>query len=199
MRRLLLVGLFFVTACLGPRADLSSFFLLSSPPSLAAGARLPVVLGIGPISLPGYLDRPQIVVRLSENEIALAESDRWAEPLRDNVARTLEEDLATLLPASSYVEYPWYASAAPDYGVAVEVRRFEVDARGAVVLDATWRITAAGDLIESRATVINELSGGPERTATVAAQSRALAELGREIAAGVRRAQAGPPGRPRSR
>lgn len=189
MRQTLLVALVFVAGCLGPRADRSSFFLLSPTPTLAPGTPVPVVLGLGPITLPSYLDRPQIVVRVSENEIALAESDRWAEPLRDNVSRTLKEDLSRLLPTSSYVEYPWYESAAPDYGIAVEVRRFEADSAGAVVLDATWQITAGGGVVDGRATLIEESAGGPDRSATVAAQSRALAELSREIAAGVRRAE----------
>jgi uncharacterized lipoprotein YmbA len=182
MRRFLFVGVTMAAGCLGPRADLSSFFLLSSPPTLSQGAPVPVVLGIGPITLPGYLDRPQIVVRLSENEIELTESDRWAEPLAQNLARALEEDLLQLMPSSAYVDYPWYASAAPDYGISLDVRRFEADSDGVVVLDATWKLTADGDLLESRATLIEEPSGSPDRAATVAAQSRALAELSQEIA-----------------
>jgi len=193
MRRFLLVGVILAAGCLGPRADLSAFFLLSSPPTLTEGAPVPVVLGIGPVTLPGYLDRPQIVVRVSENEIALTESDRWAEPLVQNLARALEEDLQRLMPSSSYVDYPWYASSAPDYGISLDVRRFEADAAGRVVLDATWELTADGDAVESRATVIEESASTPDRAAAVAAQSRALAELSREIASAVRRAQGGSP------
>jgi len=189
MRRLLLVGVILASGCLGPRADLSSFFLLSSPPTLTQGAAVPVVLGIGPITLPGYLDRPQIIVRLSENEIALTESDRWAEPLAQNLARTLEENLVRLMPSSSYVDYPWYSSDAPDYGISLDVRRFEADSAGVVVLDATWALTTSGVVVDGGTTVIEEPAGTPDRSASVAAQSRALAELSREIAAAVRRAQ----------
>ncbi|HSH76419.1 MAG TPA: PqiC family protein, partial [Longimicrobiales bacterium] len=130
-RRVAPTALLALAACLGPRSDPSAFFLLSSPPAEAAGAPLAVSIGVGPLTLPGYLDRPQIVVRLSEDEIRLAESDRWGEPLAGNLVRTVEENLAKLLPGSSYVDYPWYPADAPDYAVEIEVRRFEADAGGA--------------------------------------------------------------------
>lgn len=188
MKRSLVVVWVVLVGCLGPRPDPSAFFLLSSTPTPAGGPSVPVVLGLGPVTLPGYLDRAQIVVRVSENEVALTETDRWAEPLRDNVARTLQVNLSTLLPNSSYVEHPWYESDAPEYGISVAIRRFEADAAGEVILETTWRITSGGSEIDGGETLIEESAGGPDRTATVAAQSRALAELSREIAAAVRRA-----------
>ncbi|MDH5588735.1 MAG: PqiC family protein [Gemmatimonadota bacterium] len=193
MRRFVWVVPAVVAGCLGAKPDLSAFFLLSSPPGLEAGAPVPVVLGLGPVTLPGYLDRPQIVVRVSEHEVSLAESDRWAEPLRENVPRTLRENLARLLPSSSYVAYPWHRSEAPDYGITVEVGRFEADVAGAVVLDAAWWIVDAGDggVVERRTTVVHESAAGPDRAAVVDAQSRALAALSREIAAAVRRVVGG--------
>lgn len=156
----------------------------------AEGGSVPVVLGIGPITIPGYLDRPQIVVRVSDNEVALAEVDRWAEPLGGNLARVLEENLSLLLPSSTYVDYPWYESDAPDYGVALDVRRFESDTAGTVVLEADWRLSAGGGSLDGGAVRIDEAAGVPGQAAAVAAQSRALAELSRQIAAAVRRAVA---------
>jgi len=175
--------------CLGgPQADPTAFFLLSSPPAGAAGTAVQVSFGVGPVMLPGYLDRPQIVTRLSDNEVALAEVDRWAEPLADNLVRTLEENLAKLLPGSSSVRYPWYATDAPDYAVALDVRRFEADATGSVVLDATWTLYRGEARLDGRALRLEEPADGAGRAASVAAHSRALAEVSREIAGAVRRA-----------
>jgi len=184
---LAVVALLALAACLGPRSDPSAFFLLSSPPPDVTGTPVPVRIGVGPVTLPGYLERPQIVTRISDDEIALSEADRWAEPLADNLVRTLEENLAGLLPGSSSVGYPWYAAGAPDYAVALEVRRFEADASGAVVLDATWRLSRDDSQVAAGATRIEEQAVGFDRAAAVAAHSRALAELSREIAAAVRR------------
>ena len=183
------LGALAATACLGgPQADPSAFFLLSPTVVEAAGGAVPVSIGVESIGLPGYLDRPQIVTRISDNEVALAETDRWAEPLASNLARTLEESLARLLPGSSYVAYPWYATDAPDYVIAVHVRRFEADATGAVLLEASWTLDRQGARVDGRSVRVDEQAEGPARADAVAAQSRALAELARELAAAVRRA-----------
>ena len=188
MRCSLLVACVFVAGCLGPRQDPSAYFLLS-PAAPAGGGSVSVTLGLGPITIPGYLDRPQIVTRLSDNEIALAEADRWAEPFADHLTRTLQANLARLLPGSSYVDFPWYESEAPDLSVRLDVRRFEVDSTGAVTLDAAWRIIRDGSAVGGRETRIDETASGPGQGAAVAAQSRALAALSSEIAAEVRRAR----------
>jgi len=189
MRWIAMVGLLGLAGCLGPREDTSAFFLLSpAPPPPAASAPVSLTLGLGPIVLPGYLDRAQMVVRISDNQIALSDADRWAEPLAANLQRTLEENLATLLPGASFVAYPWYASRAPDHAVAVTFRRFEADSVGAVILDATWEVTTDGSRADGRATRIEEPAATPDRAAAVAAQSRALGRLAQEIAAAVRSA-----------
>jgi uncharacterized lipoprotein YmbA len=189
MRRVAVVALLGLTACLGPREDVSAFFLLSpAPPPPAALAPVAVAIGIGPIELPGYLDRAQIVVRLSDNQVTLSDADRWAEPLLANLQRTLEENLAGLLPSASFVEYPWYPSEAPDHAFSIRFRRFEADAAGTVVLDATWEVTTAGNRADGRSTRIEEPAAAPDRAAAVAAQSRALARLSEEIASALRRA-----------
>jgi uncharacterized lipoprotein YmbA len=187
MRRFALLGVALLAGCLGPRQDTSAFFLLSPVPPPAAEAPVPVAIGVGPVAIPGYLDRPQVVVRLSDNEIALSDADRWAEPLAANIARTLVENLAALLPGSSYVTFPWYASEEPDLALALEFRRFEADASGAVTLEATWSLARAGARVDGGTALIAEAADGPGRAAAVAAHSRALAELSRQIAVAVRR------------
>jgi uncharacterized lipoprotein YmbA len=161
---------------------------LSGAPTATQGTPVPVAIGIGPIALPGYLDRPQVVVRVGPNELSLSESDRWAEPLAENVARTLEENLAGLLPGSSFVDYPWFAAEAPDFALSLDVRHFEADAGGTAVLDATWQLRRDGAAIAGRSVRIEEEAEGPTRGAAVAAQSRALAALSQEIAGAVRTA-----------
>jgi hypothetical protein len=74
------------------------------------------------VDIPGYLDRSQIVTR-SHNRLHLAEHDRWAEPLRDNIARVIAEDLAGLCPGSRIVH-----SAATDKGItAFQIYEEEID------------------------------------------------------------------------
>ena len=47
------------------------------------------LIGLGPIRLPEYLDRPQMVVAVSENKYKLIESHRWAEKLDQNISLAL--------------------------------------------------------------------------------------------------------------
>jgi uncharacterized lipoprotein YmbA len=188
-RVMTIVAVVAAAGCLSPREDTSAFFLLSPTPSrISAVTPIEVAVGLGPIELPAYLDRSQIVVRLSDNQVALSDADRWAEPLAANLQRTLEENLASLLPGATFVDYPWHAAEAPDHAVAITFRRFEADTAGAVVLEGTWEVTTAGTPAEARATRIEETATAPGSEAAVAAQSRALTRLAEEIAAAVRRA-----------
>src|SRR5512147_1114381 len=106
---------FLLSGCgnFSPRADPSRFFTLTAIAQPAAPAAKEssnpggVSLGIGPIRLPGYLDRQEIVTRVSPNRMDLSEYDQWAEPLETNFNRVLGQNLAILLPINRLVFFPW--------------------------------------------------------------------------------------------
>ncbi len=190
--RPLVVALLLVpAACLGPRADPSSFFVLSPAAAAAEGAApLAVTVGVGPISLPGYLERSEIAIRETEHRLAYAATDRWAEPLGANLTRVFGRNLERLLRPDHLAFHPWYASAGVEYGVAMDITRFEADGDGtSVTLEATWRVEVVGDgTVLRRTSVIQEESEGSGTEASVAALSRALARLAQDVALAVRRA-----------
>ena len=148
-----------------------------------ADARPPTV-GVGPVRLPGYLDRPQIVTRKSPDQVDLGEFDRWAEPLADAIPRTVAENLAALLPNERVALFPWAGPRSIAYQVLVDVARFDGAPGGDVVLEGSWRILGPDrkDLAERRF-AITEACGGPGYPPLVAAMSRALGALSRDIAA----------------
>lgn len=174
------------------RPDPSTFFALapSEPSGGTAAGSWDVALGLGPVAIPAYLDRPQLVSRVGPNELKLAPVARWAEPLREGVARTLRQDLATASGARQVALYPWPITTRVDLAVAVDILRFEPDGHGAVDLAARWTIreTAHGHVLAVRDAHVVEPVEGIGNGAEVAALSRALAELAREIAAGLREA-----------
>jgi uncharacterized lipoprotein YmbA len=172
--------------CFGPRADPSTFFQLSPVPAPAAQSAAPVSIGLGPITVPAYLDRLQLVTRLSDNQLDVNETQRWAEPLSEGVARTLQENLTQLLPGSTYVRFPWYASEAPQLAVSVDLRRFEGDGDGLAVLEGSWSLSRRGEQVVGRAMRIEESGAGPTRSDQVATLSRLLGTLSAEIAGAVR-------------
>jgi uncharacterized lipoprotein YmbA len=130
LKRLALVTLLVSPIGLGACASTPSrFYILDT---LSASETIPgtapaqgPVIGVGPITVPKYLDRPQIITRSGRNQLALGEFDRWAEPLQDNVLRVLAENLAFLIPTDQVLLHAWPQSAILDYQVTVEVLQFD--------------------------------------------------------------------------
>lgn len=147
-----------------------------------------VAVGLGPIRLPEYLDRPQIVTRVSPNEVRLAEFERWAAPLAGDLSSTLAQNLSALLGTDHIALYPWKATTPIDCRVEIEVSRFDGKPGDSVLLESQW-IIFSKDRRQVLGTKMSSLSApvnGKGYEALVAAQSRALAALGREIAEAIR-------------
>jgi hypothetical protein len=143
-------------------------------------------IAVGPVMLPGYLDRPQIVTRRGRHEIELGEFDLWSEPLKDGAARALGENLAILLRTDRVALLPWRGSLRAQYQVAVDVARFEGAAGADVTLEARWRILSGdGKELALRRSTVTEAVGAPDYGAMVAAMSRALGALSRDIATAI--------------
>jgi uncharacterized lipoprotein YmbA len=152
-------------------------------PQPAAG-RASLVVAVGPVALPGALDRPQIVTRASPYAVDFAGSDHWASPLSGMLPRTLVENLAQRLPADRVFAFPQVGVTLFDYRVTVEVARFDVDAAGEVVLVADWRISDRGArrvVVATRTTAGDRATPGDYESA-VAALSRTLGVLADDIA-----------------
>ncbi|MBN2299441.1 MAG: membrane integrity-associated transporter subunit PqiC, partial [Deltaproteobacteria bacterium] len=133
----------FLAGCAGTPP--SRFYLLSplhSSGHMQAQLTEPgcISLGIGPVELPQYLNRPQIITRISENELDLADFDKWAEPLDENISRVLVENLIGLLDPDSFAIHPWKGSMHIDYRIALEIIRFDGSLSSSASLVARWSI-----------------------------------------------------------
>lgn len=136
----LLIATLLITAC--GRSQPSQFYVLTDMANSKHQQRSrPFNLGVGPITLPKYLDKPEIVTREHGNELQLAEFHRWAEGLTDNVVRVVGDNINAMLPNSHIYSYPWNAKANINYQVEVDVRRFEMDSNYNCVLTAQWNIS----------------------------------------------------------
>jgi uncharacterized lipoprotein YmbA len=188
-----LLGAAGCSSLLEPRPDPSRFYLLTPQPPAgevspaSAGGSLSV--GLGPITMPAYLDRPQTVTRVGANELRISEVDRWAEPLAKNFARVLGQDLAARLDGARLHDYPWYNSTAIDYQIEVAVHRFETDASGQNLLAARWTILDGRDkrMLDAGNTMLAQSSAPGDVAASTAALSRIVAEFSEQIAATLRR------------
>jgi uncharacterized protein len=170
----------------GPVTTPTTFYVLSSSSeSGQAPQGRPLSLGLGPITLPPYLNRPQMVRRTAPNELALDEFDRWSEPLKENFIRVLGSDLQNLIGIDRLVAYPWYNTTEMDYAVEVTVMRFEQQPDGDAALDARWSIrNAQGEPYVNRETHLSRPADSPPEV--VAAMSDMTGQLARDIALALR-------------
>jgi uncharacterized lipoprotein YmbA len=135
------------------------------------------------VSLPRYLDRPQIVTRTSPYELKLAEFDRWAESLDANFARVVAENLSFLLPTARVAVHPWPRAAEIDYQVIVDVTHFLSQEGGEILLIADWMLFK-GEGTQVLATGKSRFSAsasGRDYAGIVGAMSQTVASLSREI------------------
>ncbi len=174
-----------VACSLGPKEDPSRFYVLSAMADQEAESRIgDAYIGVGPIDVPVYLDRPQLVTRISENKIDLREYHRWAEPLNEAIIRVLTENMTRTLGTETIVGFPWYTPTILHGSVSVVIERFETDSAGIAHLRARWvlRQGAAGDIYTSGETVAYEQPAGPDTRDEVQALSALLARLAEELA-----------------
>jgi uncharacterized lipoprotein YmbA len=179
------------------------FYVLSTIGDKPEGAPANVSIGVGPINLPQYLDRPQIVTRLSSNQLVVGEFDQWGGQLDDGFARTLAGNLSILLQTDQVQIYPWKDEESLGYAVTVDVLNFEQDVDGSSLLDVYWSLLEArtGRVKLRRHATYREPGGTPITEAqarsqggllgdgkrrpydnVVAAMSRNLGALSRDIA-----------------
>jgi uncharacterized lipoprotein YmbA len=150
-----------------------------------------LVIAIGPVRIPDYLDRPQIVTRSGKNELKLSEFHRWAGSLESDVTRVLVEDISGLLPADLFSVVRWTpyleGQVPASYRVEVLVDRFEGTPGDSVLLKAQWGVFAPNrSLLLKRESLIIEQINGSSYDALVVAMSSALERLSRDIAGGIR-------------
>jgi uncharacterized lipoprotein YmbA len=187
---LLVLLLLAVSGCAGS-ADTTRFYVLAPADSAAGAAPRPasereVRIGIRSVELPRYLERPQIVTRASATRLEVAEFHQWGAPLRQTVPGILAENLSRLVPTDQVLVFPWGRAFAPDAQVLVDISRLEGALGGESVLAARWRVlNRAGEEVAMGTARFSEPSG-PDYESLVAAQSRLVAALSRDIAAAVR-------------
>jgi uncharacterized lipoprotein YmbA len=76
-------------------------------------------IGINPIVVPAYLDRPQIVTRIGANELEMAKFHCWAEPMEDSLGRVLAEDLSNLLFTRTAIKNQAQIPSVPSHAFSV--------------------------------------------------------------------------------
>jgi uncharacterized lipoprotein YmbA len=171
------------------------FYTLSdTAPEAAAPAGVGWVRIVN-LTIPGELDRPELVRRIGPNQLSIAGLDRWAAPLDETIRRALTDDIARRVPAPV---------PGQQYSVSVEIREFYGDSNCNVSLRAGWTVKPSHPegARSANAAPVNPVpmnediqvpSSGSCPATLAATMSVALGQLSDRIIAGVARLPASEP------
>lgn len=150
---------------------------------------------VGPVRLALYLDRSDIVIRDSQNQIRLAEFSQWAGPLQENFSRVLAENLSVLLSTDRVDIFPGSRAMVFDYNVTVNVTRFDGIPGEKADLRARWGILDKDrkKVLFENHTILSQPTENDSMEALIAAESSTLADLSREIAKAIKQLAAKTP------
>jgi uncharacterized protein len=188
---LYLLGCSLLVACgTSPPQRYYTLQAVGLPAGIAGTAVAPenqIVVRIQPVIIPPELDRVELVSRGGPYRVHIADSDRWAAPLDDQIRRTLNDDLAARLPANLVADPNEPATQEPRRLLSIAVIEFYADADCGATLRADW--TLRGPKAESQHgseqfkthDAVSCMTGTP--AALAAAMSAALGTLSERLAA----------------
>jgi len=139
------------------------------------------MIGLGPIRLPEYLDRFQMVVAVSENKYKLIDGHRWAEKLDQNISLALFKTLPSQLGTDRMIRYPWPQRPGVDFQVKIDILELNVDQDGQSQLVAQWSIKSKDKTILNKRSTFTAQASTTDIDKMVQAQSECLTQLGQEI------------------
>ena len=179
------------------RSKVARTYVLDPLPAATAGTPPPpplAVVGVERVSVPDWLDRPQVTGRAASGEVVADEFSRWGEPLPRGVQRVVAENLAVLLPDRLVVSAPFSPRDPVDHSVAITVLEAARQADGSVLLECRFDGAGEGRRGPGSAALVSPREpAAPGPAGAVAGLGESLAGLSRELAE-VLRAQPAPAG-----
>jgi uncharacterized protein len=188
MKRLLMACAAALLAACGTPAKLN-YYTLTAQDTLprAAPSACGLKIFVGPVTIPEGVDRVQMVMRTSPNQVEIADLERWGEPLKAAIPRLAAETLIRQLGQCDVMTSRQSATLDFDFRVAIDIDRFDFSPAEGAAVDATWTIRGAKDSTPRTGhTRVREPGGGGDPASMAAAQSRAIEKVAGNIAEAIR-------------
>jgi uncharacterized protein len=93
-------------------------------------------LEVDPVRVPAQVDRLELVTRLPDGGIAIADGDRWIAPVADEVQNALSIELLHRLDGAGPAE----ATRSDSLSVHLDVERFESSPNRYALIEASWHL-----------------------------------------------------------
>ena len=164
------------------------FHLEKNADGMLNGIERGTAIGVGPVNIAQYLDRPQIVTRAGSHRLLMSEFNRWSEPLKNSISRVISVSLSTQLQTTRVYLIPRRNKSIPlDYQVAIDIARFDGELGSDARLTARWSLYDRDNkVILTKVSIISVASDGTDFESLVAAENQALQKLSAEIAEAIK-------------
>lgn len=158
----------------------------AAPPANAANASAAYSVAIGPATVPEALDRMQLVLRVAPDRYEIADAEHWSAPLKREIPQVVAAEVGMRLREARVAAHVQHGGQDADYRVLIDVLRFDAAPGAAVTLEAAWTVrNRAGMRLAAAQSSFVEAVAAPGIAPLVGAHGKALAALGRDIAAAV--------------
>ncbi|HVJ45496.1 MAG TPA: PqiC family protein [Luteolibacter sp.] len=165
----------------------SYYTLTPDGPAPSGGGR---AIGIGPVTLAEYIDRPNLVLQgeSDPNTLLVAADHRWAGDLEQAVMRVTATNLGRRLGTGNLLMYPWQNDSEVSRQVAIDIRQFHGASDGYAVIEASYRVYAlpGRSLVASKTFTDRERLESDGYQSLVAAQSKLMTRMADQIAKSMR-------------
>ncbi|HSB96010.1 MAG TPA: PqiC family protein [Spongiibacteraceae bacterium] len=185
------IGVVLISGCIGSRSPAPNYHLLIARAQNKEAA-LDTSIGIGPVRIAPFLNRPNITTHAGGGALAFNDTERWGEPLEQGIQRVLLQNI-TILTGAETRNFPWRQSGIPQYAVRIDVTDLDKTADGNAALEVSWMLE---DLKNSRVLkteqqhLVAALNGSGVGALTNA-YSDLFAQLAQRIAVALNQAQTG--------
>ncbi len=175
-------GVLFLSGC-GTSQKTDFYKLEESGNRTLLGVEQGKIIGVGPVHIPEYLNRPQIVTRTSLHHMNVSEFNRWVEPITDSINHFLVINLSNNMSSNRVYWVPRQNHQYPlDIRIAIDIGRFDGQLGEEVSLEARWSIFDKDEqLVLTKVSLITEPVKGTNYNELVIAMNRAIQTLGKEI------------------
>lgn len=190
----ILVATVLSSGCVLKRSKGAQIYVLDPVAAAGAGAgsatlrEAPLsVVGVLKVTVPGWIDRPEITRRAEGGEIVADEFARWGEPIGRGIQRVLTENLAALLPDHRVVAAPFAPSLVVHHRVDVTITEATRQTNGTVLVEARFALVGPkGETLVQQRSSHRARGAVAGSLGAVTGASEALGGLSRDIADALR-------------
>ena len=176
-----LFSLIVLSACFGGVSTPAQFYTLQNESDISVISNQKISIGVLPVQVPDYLDKPQIVLNNGINQMTISETNRWIGSLSDVAQRTLINDIQKMLP-NAFVKTKGYDDENYSRIIRVEIDKMSGVLGKEASLSVWWSIlnNNGKEIYRSRFSGLEQINNSYE--SYTQGQSILWVKLSRQIA-----------------